>query len=152
MNNQLISEEEIKKNPNAIIYDPYNDSNDINLPNVSEIMDSVIEILEYMSNDNIKQLKQNNINEYNDHMETKFEKFAERYYSLFMKVISGEDITPLFNMLHTIEKIKSGELTMDKAEETLGNELAEKYVYPKLSTSQREDIKKSVKKHRKNKK
>ena len=45
MNNQLVTEEEIKKNPNAIIYDPFDENATPNLPNVPELLDKIIEIL-----------------------------------------------------------------------------------------------------------
>jgi len=146
---QFISEEEIKKNPNAIIYDPFNEHAAPNLPNVPEVLDQIIEILEYMSQDNIKKMKNTDPNGYEMHMETKFEKFADRYYGLFKKVSSGDDLTPLLSMLEAIEKIKAGKITMEDAEANLGDELAERFVYPKLSKNQSNEIRNSVKNSRK---
>lgn len=149
MSNQLVSEEEIKKNPNAIIYDPFNENAPPNLPNVPELLDKIIEILEYTSQNDMQKMRTNDPTGYELHMESKYEEFADRYYGLFRKVISGEDITPLLSMLGAIEKIKTGELTMETAEAQLGDELAEKFVYPKLSKKQSNEIRQSVKNSRK---
>ena len=52
-------------------------------------------------------------------------------------------------MLSAIEKVKAGQLSMETAEAQLGDKLAEKYVYPKLSKNQRDEIRASVKNSRK---
>jgi len=118
----------------GIIFDPTGMNNctppPINLPDVGSVLDKIAAILEYMCNDDIILLKKNDENEYIKHMEEQFPAFSDRYYSLFQKVISGDDLTHLFSMLGAIERIKSGETTVDKAEKELGDELANDYVYP----------------------
>ena len=44
-----------------------------------------------MSQNKIKQMKNIDPNGYEIHMETKFETFADRYFGLFKKIISGEN-------------------------------------------------------------
>lgn len=139
-------EEEIKNNPNAIVYDPYKDECDVSdLPDVPKLLDQVIEILEYMSIDKIKNMKKNNNDDYTKHMEEKFNTFADRYYSLFQKIISGDDITPLLSMMSAIHKIKSGKLTVEKAEEYLGEELTNKFIVPNLTNEQKKQLFESMK-------
>lgn len=150
-NQQLITEEEIKKNPNAIIYDPFNEDAPPNLPDVPELLDRIIEIMEYMSEKSITNMRKGDVDGYNAHMESKFEQFADRYYGLFRKIIAGEDLSPLLDMLSSIEKIKAGQLTMENAEAQLGDQLAEKYVYPKMSKSKSNEIRQSVRNSRNNK-
>ena len=123
----------------GIVFDPSggleNGVAPINLPNVNEILDKIVEILEYMGKDEIIKLKQEDDGEYSKHMEEKFPAFSFRYFSLFQKVISGDNLTHLFSMLGAIERIKKGELTAEEAEKNLGEELAEEYIYPNVPGS-----------------
>lgn len=144
LDKHIVSEDRIKNDPNAIVYDPFGDASP-NLPDVGNVLDKVMEILEYMLDDSIKKMKSSNINEYNSHMENKFSEFSNRYYGLFQKIISGEDITPLLSMLASIDKVKSGSATLETVEEQLGEELANKYIYPNLTNDQKKKIKNTIK-------
>ena len=104
-----------------------------NLPNVTEVLTGVQNILQYMCNDDIIKLKSEDESEYINHMEGKFPAFSFRYYSLFQKIISGDNLTHLFSMLAAIEKVKNGETTLDEAEKGLGEQLAQEYVYPHVN-------------------
>jgi len=108
------------------------DDGDANLPDVPVLLNRVIEILKFMSTDEMIELKANDEPEYIIVMENKFESFADRYYALFRKIISGEDLTPLMNMLAAIESVKDGKETIEDAEKRLGEDLAEQYIYPKI--------------------
>ncbi len=121
----------------GIIYDPSAGAETIadpvaNLPDVDDILGSIEKILEYMCKDDIIKLKEEDAGGYIDHMEKKFPAFSFRYFSLFQHIIEGEDLTHLFSMLGAIERVKKGETTLDDAEKDLGEELAQKYVYPHI--------------------
>jgi hypothetical protein len=128
----IVTEDQIKNNENAIVYDvPEGEANIENLPDVKILLKKVTEILEYMCTDEMIALKNEDTGEYNKQMEEKFSVFSNRYYSIFHKLLSGEDLTPLFSMLAAIEKVKNGEVTMETAEKQLGNILAKKYIHEK---------------------
>lgn len=149
---QAFSDEEIKKQKNAIVYDPSAgvrkdgniQENLDNLPDVPKMLEKITEILECMLSDEMVELKEKNQPEFEHQMELKFPHFSFRYYGTFKQILKGEDLTPLFTMLSKIEKIKSGMLSLDQAENDMGNELAEEYIYPMLPKDQRQQVKKQV--------
>lgn len=146
MNKKSFTEEDIKKDKNAIIYDPTGGDDTPNLPDTKTIADNVERILEYMvSKPDVMELKNKNYNEYEKHMENMFPVFSSRYMGIFSKIINGEDITPLFEMLKKIDEIKKGNTTLEKVEKKLGENLAEKYIYPNLTAEQRRNVKNTLK-------
>ena len=114
--------------------DPYGSETPC-FPDVGKLLDDVNSILECMCTSEMMELKKKDKNEFQTKMEQQFPDFSFRYYTLFLKLLSGEDITPLMSMLATIEKIKSGSLSMEEAEQGIGESLARKYVLPKLNKS-----------------
>lgn len=119
----------------------YGDENQVNLPNVEEILDTIIKIYEVMDTDEIKTVRKENKAQYEIKMEELFPAFSFRYYAVFRKVISGEDITPLMRMFDEINNVKSGKKTIEQAEQQLGQNLAEQYIYPKLNRKQKRKMK-----------
>jgi hypothetical protein len=114
------------------VYDPEGEGPP-SFPDVPELLDNVSKILTYMCEPEMVELKKKSKEEYTLHMEQQFPDFSFRYYTLFLKLMSGEDITPLMYMLAMIEKVKSGELLMEDAEKAVGEGLARQYILPKLS-------------------
>jgi hypothetical protein len=94
-----------------------------NLPDTNEILDNVIKILEFMNTEEICKLKRDNHDAFVSVMENKFESFAERYYSVFRMVISGNDLSPLFEMLKVISQMKTGSMTVESGEKQIGSSL-----------------------------
>jgi hypothetical protein len=107
------------------------------LPNVHDLLNDVIKILEYMNTPEMQNLKKTEEAQYKLLMEQKFPEFSFRYYSLFQKLITGEDITPLLGMFAQIEKVKTGKITLDEAEKKVGESLATQYVYPSLNKNKK---------------
>lgn len=139
-NPKLVDEEAMKDfKGQKIMYD-YGEQNPVNLPNVEDMLDTIIKIYEIMDTEDMKTLKKDNVVQYETKMEELFPAFSFRYYAVFRKVISGEDITPLMHMFSEINNIKAGNKTIEQAEEQLGQNLAEKYVYPKLNRKQRRQM------------
>ena len=116
---------------NTLVYNV--DGGGINLANVDYILDNVTKILEYMTTDEVISLKYKDVNQYEEMMEEKFADFSFKYYAVFKKVITGEDITPLFKMLAAIESVQRGDTTLENVEKKLGEDLAHQYIYPKLN-------------------
>lgn len=131
-NGNIVTEDDIKKSDNAIVYEPPEiNSDSANFPDVPDLLGEIGEILEYMCEDDVITLRNKSAEEFNKHMEEKFPVFSDRYYAVFQKLLSGEDLTPLFSMLGAIEKIKSGQVSLEDAEKNLGLELADKYIHKK---------------------
>ena len=58
--------------------------------------------------------------------------FYERYPYLIKKLIKGGSLEFLDVMIQNLEKIENSELTKASVELKLGEELAQKYLYPKV--------------------
>jgi len=56
------------------------------------------------------------------------EYFYETYPRLCRSIVFSEDITPLLGMIHTFGKVQAGELSFEKANESITNTINAKYV------------------------
>lgn len=136
METQVIDESSIPNQGPGFMYDPTGNFENEDKPNLADtgrVLNGVQAILEYMCTDEVIELRNKDEVEYEKHMEEKFEDFCDRFYSIFKKVLSGEDITPLMGMLAEIEKVKRGDKTLEEAEQFVGEQLAQKYIYPKIN-------------------
>ena len=124
MSHKIIGENEIDRE-NGMVLDFGQDEeiNPDNLPDADEIVDNVIKILEFMNTDEICKLKKDNNDVFIKTMEDKFETFAERYYSVFRMVISGNDLSPLFEMLKVIKQMKTRQMSVERGEHQIGASL-----------------------------
>ncbi len=59
-------------------------------------------------------------------------KFYEEYPYLIKKLIKGGSLEFLDVMLENLQKIEDGDQTLASTELKLGNELADKYLYPSM--------------------
>ena len=126
------TEEEVKRKK-GIVFDVEDDSKP-NLPsleNLDTIYEKIIEIQKYMLTDEMIDLEETDRAEFEDQMEKKFPKFSMRYYAVFQKVISGEDLTYLFKMLESIRMVQTGRASLEDVEKKLGEDLAAEYIHPK---------------------
>jgi hypothetical protein len=102
--------------------------NSQNLANVDYILSSIIPILEYIKTPALKQMFATDYVEYKLHLEAKYPKFSNEYYSVFQKVISGDDLSPLLDMLAMVNKINNKEYTLEEAEGIVGKTLVKKFI------------------------
>lgn len=102
-----------------------------NLPDANSILDSVILILEYMNTQEMIKLRNLNKMVFESTMENKFQDFAMRYYSVFKMIMSGDDITPLFEMLKVIDNVNIGKISYENGEHNIGQYL-NKFLPPDL--------------------
>ena len=58
--------------------------------------------------------------------------FYQSYPFLVKKLCKKEDISMLYKMLDNLNKVSNGEKSLAAVEMNLGNELANKYIYPTL--------------------
>jgi len=128
---QKIVSENVPGDSHTIVYDPSSGGIPDVLPNADVILDNVIKILECMNTDEMQLIKKANIPLFEQTMEEKFQEFADRYYSIFRMVLSGEDITPLFKMLSVINNINSGKKSFEDGEKEVGSYLT-KFLPPDL--------------------
>lgn len=128
---QQIVSEKVGQDSHTLVYDPSSGAIPDVLPNANDILDNVIKILECMNTDEMQLIKKANIPLFEQTMEEKFQEFADRYYSIFRMVLSGEDITPLFKMLSVINGISSGKKSFEDGEREVGSYLT-KFLPPDL--------------------
>lgn len=105
---------------------------EVNLPDTDELLDGILTLLEYMASPEAKQVKKETPDKYQIHLESKFPNFTNRYYSTFMKLMTGEDITPLMMMLTSISDLNTGKTNIEDVEKSIGQNLMNKYVKPKV--------------------
>ena len=123
---KVVTDTEIKNNPkeNKIVLDfgqdSYKPGETPSLPNASYILDEVIKMLECMTTNEMKNLKKTNPTLFEQAMEDKFPDLSSKYYSVFKIVLSGDDITPLFMMLSSINDVNTGKKSFDDAERKVG--------------------------------
>lgn len=108
-----------------------NDLDPVNMVDPDMIVDNVLQILKYMQEPKIVKLKNNNYAQYERRMQDKFPTFSDDFFFIFKKVISGEDITPLYGMLCQIKLIKEGKKEFENAENSVIKGLCDKYVIKK---------------------
>lgn len=108
-----------------------NELDPVNLVDPDMVVNNVLAILKYMQDDKLVKLRRQNKPAYERVMEEAFPEFSNNFYFIFQKVISGEDITPLYGMLLQIKLIKENKKSFESAEKSVVGELAEKYVKKK---------------------
>jgi hypothetical protein len=108
-----------------------NELDPVNLVDPDMVVNNVLAILKYMQDDKLVKLRRQNKPAYERVMEEAFPEFSNNFYFIFQKVISGEDITPLYGMLLQIKLIKENKKSFENAEKSVVGALAEKYVKKK---------------------
>jgi len=144
---KFVNENEIDKE-NSVVLDFGQDDEIVpdNLPDTDVILDNIILILEYMNTPEMVELRQNNNEVFVSTMETKFEEFAEHYYSVFRMVISGKDLALLFDMLKVINDMKKKNISVESGEQQIGSKLKQFLPNGFEEKLQRETVDKMIKK------
>jgi hypothetical protein len=124
-----MSEKEIKES-GGLIYD-VDDEAPTTLPNASDILDNVIKVLECLATDEMQMLKKTDKMVFEQTMENKFPEFSFSYYSMFKKILSGDDLEPLFKMLSIVSTVNDGKKTVEEGEKAVGRYLT-KFLPPEL--------------------
>lgn len=103
----------------------------MNENSVKNIRDTVIIIQQLASTELCINLSQDRM-KYQEHMKSLFPEFANNYFGLFKKIIFREDISMLEPMLKNIEDLNNGIVQEKDVTTSIGETLAEKYLYPVL--------------------
>lgn len=80
--------------------------------------------------DKYQKLKEEDNKKYEDTLMGIFKSFYEKYPAIFRAVIRGHDLNILYMMIEMKKKINSGEVDRKKAEIYMGEQLAERFLYP----------------------
>jgi hypothetical protein len=114
-------------NPNAI-------------PNIEQLLDTILAFLNYINEDSMQVLELTDNVGFEQHLNSRFEAFANRHYSIFKLLLDrenrAENIGKLFEMLSTLKKVKSGRLDIHKADKDFQEELNNKFVYPTFGSKE----------------
>ena len=77
-----------------------------------------------------KRLKELDNKKYEDTLMSIFKSFYEKYPAIFRAVIRGHDLDILNMMIEMKKKINTGDIDKKKAEIYMGEQLAERFLYP----------------------
>ena len=119
---------------------------DVSDVNIDLIINSITEIMERLLTDEYKNLKNKNKDKLLLKLENEFPEFAEQNYTLLKMIVNGEDISFFYKMLEMIDSVQKKKNTIDEVEKSLGEELADQYLYPSLSKKEVKNIKKKLNK------
>jgi len=115
------------------------------LPDSSEIIGRIAEVMEFMCTEEMIKVKNNDSKDFENIVKDKFSKFEKRFPSIFEMVLKGENLDNLLVMLQKIDMVKRGDVGMNQVEDELRDSLAEQYVYPNMTKTQKKKIKKKLK-------
>jgi hypothetical protein len=106
---------------------------DINIDQeIQSIRDTINFLQQIINTVKLKEMKENNNKEYQSYLIQLFPTFYETYPTLFNNIIESKDLTFLEPMLDGIIKINKNKDLKDSIEKDLGEQLAEKYLYPNI--------------------
>ena len=98
--------------------------------NIDYVLTSVNDIYEEMKTELIvKLLETKSYGRIEGKLSEKFPEFAEKYPFLLKKIAKNENIEYLYKMIEGIKEIEIGNKTMEQVEKSLGEGLADKYLY-----------------------
>lgn len=131
--NNIISEGDLKNTDQVITMEELDEYNKkINIPDVTTITSEILQVLEYMGTDEMIQLREKNEDEHDIQIRSKFPLFYQDYYSIYKMILSGSDISYLFEMLRALDGVKRGKVDYDKVEKDIGDKLNNKYIIPNI--------------------
>ncbi len=126
------TEEQIKKlqldeNTHVVDLNEMNgkEEEEIAIPNIDNLTLQILEILEYMNSNEISKLSPPDTEKA---VTTKYPYFAHHYTTLLKLLLNGGDINILFDMLSTLNQVKSNKLDIKQAEHDFGGKLAKIYI------------------------
>lgn len=94
------------------------------------IRDTVFVIQKMIDTEQCKQLEKEDPDKYREMLHSLFTPFATDYPSLFKQIIFRRDLSMLEMMLMKIEDLQAGKIDEKEITTTIGETLAEKYIYP----------------------
>ncbi len=115
---------------NSYVYDTNNKPQPPTPAELHELTDEILAVLEFINTDVAMDYKNTHSQlEYEAYMEEKFPIFTTKYYGLYRKLLSGDDLTMLWKMLEGLHKYNEGRISFKKLEVNLGEDLAVRYIH-----------------------
>jgi len=102
-----------------------------NLFNLFTVREHVV-----MINEHIKKMElagKKEVFDFELELMTVFPEFYEKYPFLVKRLCKRSDLTVLYQMLDNLEQVEKGNKSLASVEHTLGDELANKFLYPSLN-------------------
>lgn len=113
----------------------YDGNEPFNIPDLANLTKQIIEFLEYINTPDMQKMQDEEPRAFELHLESKFEHFAENYYSTFKMLIDKKDriknVEKLMQMISMIKKVKDGQKSYDSTFNQIKEDLAEEYIYSK---------------------
>jgi hypothetical protein len=94
------------------------------------IRETTVLIQKMIDTEQCKQLEKEDLDQYRQMLHSLFPTFATDYPSLFKQIIFRRDLSMLEVMLKKIEDLQAGSISEKEITTTIGESLAEKYIYP----------------------
>ena len=98
--------------------------------NIKLIQDTIININNDINKENNKN---KSIFELELYIMTEYPEFYSNYPFLVKKLCKKDDIQMLYKMFDNLNDVELGNKTLSNVELTLGNELAQQFIYPKIN-------------------
>jgi hypothetical protein len=97
---------------------------------VAEMRKQITTIQERMTN--MKEMGITDPFDYEMDILTNLPDFYKDHPFIVKKIVSGNDLGYLYKMLDSLEQVQAGNTSLSNTELTLGEELAEKFLYPHI--------------------
>jgi hypothetical protein len=150
------TEDEMKKDPNAIYVDP--ESAPAGIIDLEKLTIELVSFLEYLNTSQMEELEKQDHDAFIKHLEAKYEDFTLNYYSIFKLLTEkGGDrdvnIGKLLNLIEILKQVQNGESDMDSSYENFREKLNSEFIYSKYGGKKKfeEHMAKNKKNKKKNK-
>lgn len=95
-----------------------------------KIRDDIFVLQKMIDTEQCKQLEKEDPDKYREMLHSLFTPFATDHPSLFKQIIFRRDLSLLEMMLQKIEALQAGKIDEKEITTSIGETLAEKYIYP----------------------
>jgi hypothetical protein len=135
---KYFTEEDAKRdmetNPNAIYLDNKN-MNPADIHDLDNFVKQLVSLLEFIYTDEMVLLEETDNTKFIRDLETKFEDFVNKYYSIFKMLTSDkttreDNIAKLLGLVELLKEVQTGKSDMNNSFEKYKETLAEDYIYP----------------------
>lgn len=156
MNFKFIKPDKLPSNAQIPKEEPKLDVNAI--PNLEELLDTILEFIRYINTDEMQKLENIDQMAFERHLDSKFEKFSLRYYSIFKLLLDKENrednLCRLIDMFKELKRIKMGLVDIHEANKQYHEELNNEFIYSKYGGKEQyeEAMLRESKEHKKSKK
>jgi len=139
-NSHVLTKEEI---------DEFQKHEKFEIPNVTELLKQIMEIIVFLKTPEMIELSKKDNVMYEQLTVSKYPIFADRYGSIFKMIMSGDSLTPLFDMLKMLDTVRNGDKSFEEVDEKLKSDLADKYIYKGMPEDKKKEWKRKLKDYEK---